>query len=68
MSRVPPYDDAHIAGRRPAIKVIECPCCGKQAALRIVRRLPKGYDDPNNPVSMYPPDQVGWIDTELTWA
>lgn len=69
MSINPPFeDDGRIAGRRPSATVIECPCCGHQGLVRIVRELPKGYDDPNDPISCYRPDQVGWIKADVHWA
>ena len=62
------YDPGLIRGRAPAAKVIECPCCGHQGLVRVVRHLPEGYDDPNHPIGIYPLSQVGIVVAEVSWA
>ncbi len=51
--------------RGPTVYIRDCPHCKKQIGFRLRWKLPKGYDDPNHPVSMYPPGQVGNLDVEL---
>jgi len=47
--------------------IIKCPTCGRQGIVRTITKLPRGYDDPGNPISVLPVNQALIHDVEIAW-